>query len=99
MAKRKIIWSHKAKIKLTQILEYYIDRNNSKTYSVKLYNQFQKNIKLLVKQPHIGVKTNLKDIRSLVIGEFMIFYEVTNDQIIIHTIWDCRQNPDDLIIK
>lgn len=75
MAKRKIIWSHKAKIKLTQILEFYIERNKSKTYSVKLYNQFQKNIKLLVKQPHIGVKTNLKDIRSLIIGEFMILYD------------------------
>jgi len=90
---------HKAKIKLTQILEFYIDRNKNKTYSVKLYHQFQKNIKLLIKQPYIGVKTNLKDIRSLVIGEFLIFYQITEDKIIIHTVWDCRQNPDDLKIK
>lgn len=66
---------------------------------MKLYNQIQKNVRLLVKQPHIGVRTNIKDIRSLIIGEFMIFYEVTKDQVVIHTIWDCRQNPDDLIIK
>jgi len=99
MVKRKIIWSHKARIKLTQILEFYIERNNSRTYSVKLYHQIQKNVRLLVKQPCIGIKTDQKDIRSLVIGEFMIFYEVTRKTIIIHTLWDCRQNPEDIFVK
>ena len=99
MAKRKIIWSHKAGVKLYQILEYYIERNKRKTYSVKLYSQFQKNVKLLVEQPFIGIKTELNGIGSLIIGEFAIFYEVTNDHIIIHSVWDCRQNPEDLIIK
>ena len=99
MAKRKIICSHKAKVKLTEILEFYIKRNNSDTYSVKLYNQIQKSVKLLQKQPNLGIRTDLDGIRSLIIGEFLVFYEPSNDQIIIHTLWDCRQNPDDLILK
>jgi len=99
MAKRKIIWSHKAKVKLTEILEFYIKRNNSDTYSVKLYSQIQKSVKLLQKQPNLGIRTDLDGIRSLIIGEFLVFYEPSNDQIIIHTLWDCRQNPDDLILK
>ena len=99
MAQRKIIWSHKAQIKLTQILQFYIDRNNSNIYSVKLYKQFQKNIKLLQKQPYLGIRTDISDVRSLIMGEFIIFYEVTEDLIIIHTLWDCRQNPEDLNIK
>lgn len=99
MAVYKIIWSHKAKIKLTQILDFYIERNRSKEYSAKLYTQIQKSVRLLINQPKLGISTDLKNVRSLIIGDFIVFYEITNDQIIIHTLWDCRQNPDDLIIK
>ena len=99
MAKRKIIWSHRAKIKLSEILEFYFQRNRGKSYSIKLYHQIQKSLRLLQKQPNLGIRTDIEDIRSLIIGEFIIFYEITKDQIIIHTLWDCRQNPDDLVIK
>ena len=47
MAKGRIIWSHKARIKLTQILEFYNDRNHSNTFSAKLYKEIQQSIKLL----------------------------------------------------
>ena len=99
MAKRKIIWSHKARIKLTQILEFYNERNKSKIYSTKLHKEIQKSIKLILKQPSLGIKTNLKSIRALIIGYYIIFYESTKDKLIIHALWDCRPNPDDLIIK
>jgi plasmid stabilization system protein ParE len=99
MVKRKIIWSHKSKIKLYRILEFYAERNKSKTYSQKLYRRFSKEIQYLVKQPDLGIKTDLDNIRGLIVEDYMIFYEITIDAIIIHTLWDCRQNPDDLIIK
>ena len=99
MAKRKVVWSHKAKIKLTEILDFYYQRNKSKTYPTRLYREFQKSIRLLIKQPSLGIKTDRETIRALIIGDYIIFYEVTNDQIIIHTLWDCRQNPNDLIVK
>ncbi|OQA98591.1 MAG: hypothetical protein BWY22_00758 [Bacteroidetes bacterium ADurb.Bin217] len=47
MGKRIIIWSHKAKIKLFEILDFYTHRNKSKFYSKKLYKKIIKQAKLL----------------------------------------------------
>jgi len=99
MAKRKIVWSHRARIKLAGILDFYYQRNKSKAYSKKLYRELQKSIKLLIKQPNLGLKTDIDSVRGFVIGEYIVFYEYTKTEIIIHTIWDCRQNPNDLKIK
>jgi len=99
MAKRKIVWSNRAKKRLYGILEYYIERNKSKTYSIKLYKLLNKEIKLLIKYPDLGLKTSEETVRGLIIDTFIIYYEVTDDKIIIHTIWDCRQDPDSKIIK
>ena len=99
MVKRKIIWSHRAKIKLYEILKYYVDRNKSKSYSEKLYIRFTKELHLLNKHTDLGKKTEIENIRGLIIGDYIIYYECTDDLIIVHTLWDCRQNPDDLIIK
>jgi len=57
MAKRKIVWSHRAKIRLYEILDFYIERNKSKTYSIKLNKILQKETKVLLKYPEIGLKT------------------------------------------
>ena len=99
MAQSKIIWSHRAKIKLYSILEFYADRNKSKIYSAKLYTRFNKEIKLLVKHPNLGIKTEIESVRGLIVGEFIIYYEHKDNTIIIHTIWDSRQNPDKLTIR
>jgi plasmid stabilization system protein ParE len=99
MAKRKIIWSYRARIKLNAILEFYNDRNQSKTYSFKFFRKINKEIKLLLIQPDLGIKTQIESIRGLIVEDYILFYENSIDSIIIHTIWDCRQNPDDLIIK
>ena len=99
MARRKIIWSHHAQIKLYGILEFYIERNKSKIYSEKLYKTIYKEIKILLKQPDIGLKTDFENIRCLIVSDYMIYYESVNEGIIIHSVWDCRQNPDDIFIK
>ncbi len=99
MAKQKIVWSHRARIKLLMILEFYTERNKSKTYSKKLYTKFNKELSLLLNQPEIGIKTELEAVRGLIVEEFILFYEVTSEMIIVHTLWDSRQNPTDLRIK
>ena len=99
MGKRKIVWSHRARIRLFEIMEYFAERNKSKTYSVKLYRKFNKEIKFLQKHPDLGIKTEIESVRGFIIGDYIIFYEATQDKIIVHTIWDSRQNPDDLKIK
>ena len=99
MAQSKIVWSHRARIKLYSILEFYADRNKSKIYSAKLYTRFNKEIKLLAKHPNLGIKTEIESVRGLIVGEFIIYYEHQDNTIIIHTIWDSRQNPDNLTIR
>ena len=99
MAQRTIIWSRRATIKLYSILEFYILRNKSKTYSAKLFTKINKEIKLLRNNPDLGIKTTEETIRGLIIESYIIYYQVTENEIIIHSIWDSRQNPESKIIK
>ena len=99
MAKRKIVWSDRAQKRLYGILEFYIQRNKSNTYSQKLHKLLIGEIKILLKHPDIGLKTTEETVRGLIIDNFIVYYQMTEDKIIIHTIWDCRQDPDSKIIK
>ena len=65
MAKLKIIWSNRAKIKLLQLLEFYAERNKSKTYSRKLFHTFNKELLVLSKQPEMGIKTDIESITKI----------------------------------
>ncbi|MCB8963589.1 MAG: type II toxin-antitoxin system RelE/ParE family toxin [Bacteroidales bacterium] len=99
MVKRKIVWSKRATVKFFAILEFYSDRNQSNAYSKKLYKKIKKELGLLCKQPEIGKTTEIESVRGLIIEDFIILYEITPDTIIVHTVWDCKQNPDNLTIK
>ena len=80
-------------------MEFYAQRNKSKTYSIKLYQRFKKELSILVKQPEISIKTEIESVRGLIVDDFILFYEFDRERIILHTLWDSRQNPDDLSIK
>ena len=99
MTARKIIWSHKANIKLFLILEFYSERNKSATYSKRIFRKFKKELSLLKTQPDLGTKTDDKQIRGLIVEDFIMFYEATIDTIIVHSVCDCRQNPKNLITR
>jgi plasmid stabilization system protein ParE len=99
MGKRKIIWSNRATKKLLEILEFYASRNKSKFYSVDLYRRINQKLKVLISQPEIGIKTDSKNVRGLIVGHFILFYEFDKEHIVVHTIWDSRQNPENLKIK
>lgn len=99
MAKRKIVWSHKATIKVFEILDFYSNRNKSKAYSAKLYKRYIKELSMLDKHPELGIYTEFESIRGLIVEDFILFYEITIETIYIHSVWDCRQNPKDFRIK
>ena len=99
MVKRKIIWSPRAKLDLFEILDFYYKRNGTKAYSRKLKSKIQKSIELLGNHANIGVRTDIQDIRNLITEYYCIFYQIRSDSIEILTIWDNRQNPDNLNIK
>ncbi len=96
MVKRKIIWSLQSKLDLFATLDYFYKRNGTKTYSRKLNLSLRKAIKLLEKNSDIGVHTDIENVRNMIHGNYNVFYEVKSELIEIITIWDSRQNPDDL---
>lgn len=96
MAERIIVWSSKAKIDLKNLYDFYNFRNKSKTYSFKLHRKIQKEIKLLLKQPEIGKKTNKIGIRGLLIDNHYVFYEIYQKHIVILAVWQNSQNPSKL---
>jgi plasmid stabilization system protein ParE len=95
MAKYKINWSVEAEIDLTQILEFYIQRNKTAKYSKKLYSKIKKDISSISKNPKLGIETEFDTVRALVTGNYQIIYEIIDDNIVISMLWDCRRNPED----
>lgn len=98
MASYKIEWSLEAKHDLTDILEFYIFRNGSSVYSKKLYSKISRSIRVLAKNPYLGVRTDDSDIRAVITSDYQIIYEVFEKIILILMIWDCRRDPEDRII-
>lgn len=97
MAKRKkIVWSAKARKDLLRILEYYFLRNGNILFSRKLYKKIKTDVNLLKMQGFLGRTTDYENIRVIAIWDYLIFYEVFPDTILITNIWDTRRNPEDL---
>jgi toxin YoeB len=93
---KRVIWSPLAKIKRHEILEYWIKRNKSKTYSRKLNSLFKDAQNLISQYPEIGTPTDDPKVKQKLLRDYSLFYELTEDLIIILTVWDNRQDPDKL---
>lgn len=93
MAKRVVIWTRTADIQFVGILEYWAKRNKSNSYSKKLLEMVSEKTNEIAKSHLIYKTTDFKDIRIAPMGNFSIFYKVTESQIIITAFWDNRQDP------
>lgn len=94
MAKRKIVWTQKANFERKDILEYWINKNKSKIYSMKLNKLFIESLKILSEHPNIGRQTSDNNTRVRIVRDYLIFYEVTKTEIIIQSIWDGRREEN-----
>jgi plasmid stabilization system protein ParE len=94
MAKR-IVWTAKAAKDKVSILKYWISRNQSSAYSIKLNNLFDEAVEFLSLNPYAGRSTDDNEIRIKVVRDYWLIYTVAED-IIILRVWDVRQNPQDL---
>ncbi len=98
MVKRKVVWTKNAEIQLQEILEFFTERNKSGQYSLRLFKEIKEKLKSAAQRPDLGIKTKLEQIRGLIIGDYILFYEILEDKILVLKVWDCRQNPDKLDI-
>ena len=96
MAGRRIIWTATAKKQLQEIFEYFNFKNKSKLYSFKLNRIIQTELKSLLLQSNIGKKTDIVNVRGLLIENYFVFYEINQKDIVILSVWDTRQNPKKL---
>ena len=99
MVKYKIEWSTEARLDLLDILNFYIDRNKSATYSKKLKSKINSGTKLILKNPLIGLQTQIVSVRAFVSGDYQIIYEIIDNLILIVMIWDCRRDPEDKVLE
>jgi plasmid stabilization system protein ParE len=97
MAKRNVNWTRTADLQFVGILDYWVKRNKSNSYSKKLVKLVSERTKLIAEKPLIYKATDFKDVRVASLGNFSIFYKVTDIEIIITAFWDNRQDPKKLL--
>ncbi|MCB0462874.1 MAG: type II toxin-antitoxin system RelE/ParE family toxin [Flavobacteriaceae bacterium] len=97
MAKRNVRWTRTADIQYVGILEYWVKRNKSATYSKKLIKIVAKRTKQIAESPFTYKEADFKDTHVASLGNFSIFYKVIDEEILITAFWDNRQDPKKLL--
>jgi len=89
----KIVWSDRSEKELFEILEYWSNRNKSKTYSIKLKELIVDSVELLTQSPESGIATKFRNVRIKIVGAYLIYYRIHTEHIEILALWDSRRNP------
>jgi plasmid stabilization system protein ParE len=99
----RIIWSDFANKQLENIFNYYLIEAG-RGVAIKIATRITEKVSILSETPLIGAKeelllTKLKEYRYLVERNYKIIYRITKEDIVIVSIFDCRQNPKKLTVK
>jgi len=97
MAERNVIWTRTADLQFVGVLEFWVKRNKSNTYSKKLVKLVSERTKQIADNPLIYKATDFTDVRVASLGNFSIYYKVSEENIIITAFWDNRQDPKELL--
>lgn len=96
---KQIVWTNKAKKELIEILEYWMDRNKSNTFSKKLNKLIENQLLLISQYPEIGRKTDIKNVKVKVIHKYLVYYEIIDENLYVLTIRHGSKNPETSKIK
>lgn len=99
MVNRKIIWTYKANLERKDILEYWINRNQSKSFSIKLNHLFINTLETLAKNPAIGRKTSFENVHVKIVRDYLLFYQFDDLTLKVLSVWDSRRNDANLELK
>lgn len=97
MAQKEIIWTETAARQRKSILEYWVQRNQSPTYSLKLLRLSNEKANLVANNPLLYKAAEFPDTRVAAMGHFSLFYKIQDGAIIITAFWDNRQDPKELL--
>ena len=98
MDEKEIRWSLKAVHDKIDILDYWINRSQSKTYSQKLDQLIDQATKEITRYPESGKVTDFKNVRIKIVRHYLIFYRIQEKHIEVVRIWDSRRNPTNFIL-
>lgn len=90
---KKIIWTEKGLSDFEDTLQYFIIRNKSDIYSVKLVDVIIKSTQDIQSNNSIGKVFRNTKYRFVVVDNYKLFYEITSKNIIVHYLFDTRRNP------
>jgi addiction module RelE/StbE family toxin len=93
---KQVVWSLRAQEDRKQILYYWNQRNKSSTYSKKLNKLFKESIKIILDFPEIGKLTDSGNARIKIVRDYLLIYEASENQVVVLSIWDTRQDPEKL---
>jgi plasmid stabilization system protein ParE len=97
MAPKKIIWTETAARQRSSILEYWLQRNKSNTYPLKLLRLSNEKANQIAANPLLYKAADFPETRVATMGHFSLFYKITDTEIIITAFWDNRQDPAKLL--
>lgn len=98
MAEKKvnIIWTEKAEEQLFSILDYWIKRNKSNAYALKLIDEVEDKLSFVAKNPYASVSTDFPETRKCSMKQYSILYKINTDIIFITAFWNNCQDPTKL---
>jgi len=95
----QVVWTLKARNELIDILEYWIFRNKSNTFSLKLNSIVQEQLKLVSEFPEIGKITDIPGVNVTIVNNYMLYYEIADNSIYVLTLRHTSRNPKTIRIK
>jgi len=98
MAKRTVRWSERAINDKLLIFSYWIERNQSIAYPMKLENLFDDALLSVTVFPLSGRSTEIENVRMVIVRNYKLVYRISEKLIEVITVWDGRRNPSDFKI-
>jgi addiction module RelE/StbE family toxin len=92
----EIYWTRTAVLQRDHIFEYWINRTDSKDYSIKLNRLIQEKLDVLKDHPFTGKHTSYGSHRMISLKHYSIIYLIEGERIYITGFWDNRQDPKKL---
>lgn len=90
----KLEWTERAIEHIVEILEYWEERNGSKTYSIKLYSWVETTLAILTKHPESGRITDNNRLYKKIVKDYFIYYTFDTEILTVIAIIDMRRDPD-----
>lgn len=97
MAKQTVVWTRTADIHFAGVLQYWVEKNKSKSYSRSLIKLVSRCSELIAENPFLYTSSDFKNSRVSSLGHFSILYRTIDRRIIFTAFCDNRQDPNKLL--